>query len=202
MFVPPDYTGQEAVPAILYLHGAGRRGSDGRSQIIERPGEGHPREKRGFPIPRHLPASPRRGKLDAGVHRRQPRPCDPQAGPIRVSRRPRSNRAHWRFHGWSGNLESGCGRSEALVGDRADLPRLEAKSGGAPQGRALLVLPWRCRYNMSSSRVRWSERSRRLVESHCTRSSSASTTITPPTMHTPHLSSTNGCCSRIVPDGR
>jgi poly(3-hydroxybutyrate) depolymerase/thiol-disulfide isomerase/thioredoxin len=33
VFVPPDYTGDETVPAILYLHGAGRRGSDGRSHI-------------------------------------------------------------------------------------------------------------------------------------------------------------------------
>jgi thiol-disulfide isomerase/thioredoxin len=34
VFVPPDYTGNNTVPAILYLHGAGRRGSDGRSHLV------------------------------------------------------------------------------------------------------------------------------------------------------------------------
>ncbi len=32
VFVPRDYTGDKTVPAILFLHGAGRRGTDGRSQ--------------------------------------------------------------------------------------------------------------------------------------------------------------------------
>jgi predicted peptidase len=34
VFVPHDYSGDKSVPAILFLHGAGRRGTDGRSQII------------------------------------------------------------------------------------------------------------------------------------------------------------------------
>jgi predicted esterase/thiol-disulfide isomerase/thioredoxin len=34
VFVPRDYAGEESVPAILFLHGAGRRGTDGRSQTI------------------------------------------------------------------------------------------------------------------------------------------------------------------------
>ncbi len=34
VFVPRDYTGDKSVPAILFLHGAGRRGTDGRSQTI------------------------------------------------------------------------------------------------------------------------------------------------------------------------
>ena len=34
VFVPRDYTGNQTVPAILYLHGSGRRGRDGRSQTI------------------------------------------------------------------------------------------------------------------------------------------------------------------------
>jgi len=33
VFVPPTYTGDKAVPAILFLHGSGRRGSDGRSHV-------------------------------------------------------------------------------------------------------------------------------------------------------------------------
>jgi poly(3-hydroxybutyrate) depolymerase/thiol-disulfide isomerase/thioredoxin len=32
VFVPRDYTGVKAWPAIVYLHGSGRRGTDGRSQ--------------------------------------------------------------------------------------------------------------------------------------------------------------------------
>ncbi len=34
VFIPHDYTGDKAVPAILFLHGAGKRGSDGRSHIL------------------------------------------------------------------------------------------------------------------------------------------------------------------------
>jgi thiol-disulfide isomerase/thioredoxin/predicted esterase len=34
VFVPRDYTSDRAVPAILFLHGVGRRGTDGRSQIV------------------------------------------------------------------------------------------------------------------------------------------------------------------------
>jgi thiol-disulfide isomerase/thioredoxin/pimeloyl-ACP methyl ester carboxylesterase len=34
VFVPRDYTGDKAVPAILFLHGTGARGRDGRNQTI------------------------------------------------------------------------------------------------------------------------------------------------------------------------
>jgi hypothetical protein len=49
--------------------------------------------------------------------------------------------------------------------------------------------------------TRLSERSRRPVESRCTRSSSAAITINAPTTQTPSPSCTTGCCSRIAPGG-
>ncbi len=33
VFVPPDYNGDKPYPAILFLHGAGERGSDGERQV-------------------------------------------------------------------------------------------------------------------------------------------------------------------------
>jgi predicted peptidase len=33
VFVPPTYDGSKPVPAILYLHGSGSRGSDGRTHL-------------------------------------------------------------------------------------------------------------------------------------------------------------------------
>ena len=53
------------------------------------------------------------------------------AGAIRVSRRHKSGHAHGRFHGRRRNLESRCGRTGSLVGDRADLPRRKDQHGGA-----------------------------------------------------------------------
>ena len=85
VFVPPDYTGDRNVPAILFLHGAGRQGADGRSHTPERSGESHPGEEGELPVFRDLPASAGRRKLEARSAGGKSTLAILKAGAVRVS---------------------------------------------------------------------------------------------------------------------
>ncbi len=50
VFVPRDYTGDKTVPAILFLHGAGSRGTDGRRQTIGGLANAIRQKKENFPF--------------------------------------------------------------------------------------------------------------------------------------------------------
>ena len=203
VFVPPHYTGDKIRTGDPVLAWSGKARLRRPKSHRQRPGEGHPREERGLPVPRDLPASPRGRGLDARVHWRQTGPRDPEAACNPSIASPRTG-SRSRAFPWAAKEPGVLLRPIRIVGRRscrsatAGSQTWRRVSRTCPAG-ASMAMPMRsfpCR-----SRVRWSERSRRPVESRCIRSSSASITITLPTAHTPCRSCTNGCCSRIVPSG-
>ena len=111
VFVPRDYTGDKTVPAILFLHGAGSRGTDGRRQTIGGLANAIRQKKENFPFLVIFPQARERRRLDAGIRGGPARHRDPEAGAVGVSHRSGSGRAHRRFHGWPRDLESRRGRT-------------------------------------------------------------------------------------------
>src|SRR5262249_50688581 len=50
LFVPPDYSADKAAPLILFLHGAGESGTDGRKQVTVGLGPAVRKREKAFPF--------------------------------------------------------------------------------------------------------------------------------------------------------
>jgi predicted peptidase len=60
VYVPADYTGKKAYPLILFLHGAGETGTDGRRQLDEGLGQAIKKNDHAFPFITVFPQSQHR----------------------------------------------------------------------------------------------------------------------------------------------
>jgi predicted peptidase len=60
LFIPPDYKGDKAYPVILFLHGAGETGTDGKKQAATGLGPAIKKDEKAFPFIVVFPQSQKR----------------------------------------------------------------------------------------------------------------------------------------------